>query len=152
MTKSKWREFVKTNKNLNILPNPDRLSVDEMSIEQTHLILLVNGPDAIEFNIVKGKRNFGNFFTRLEYRLINLYFFLQDLSFQYYVLYFCISLLGFTSDELFYSLHLLDVVVRFPTLTDVVTAVTLNTNKLLSTGLLGMVLIYIYTTISFFYL
>jgi hypothetical protein len=54
VTKGKWREFTKSNKNLTVLPNPDRLSVDEMSIEQTHLILLVNGPDAIEFNIVKG--------------------------------------------------------------------------------------------------
>ena len=61
-------------------------------------------------------------------------------------------MLGFLSDELFYSLQLLDVIVRFPSLTDVVKAVTLNTNKLLSTGLLAMVIIYIFTTISFFYL
>ena len=123
-----------------------------MSIEQTHLILMVNGPESIEFNIDKDKRNFGNFFTRMEFRLINLYFFMQDRSFQYYILYFSISVLGFLSDELFYSLQLLDVVVRFPALTDVVKAVTLNTNKLLSTGLLAMVIIYIFTTISFFYL
>ena len=61
-------------------------------------------------------------------------------------------MLGFFSDELFYSLQLLDVIVRFPALTDVVKAVTLNTNKLLSTGLLAGVIIYIFTTISFFYL
>ena len=113
---------------------------------------MLNGPDSVEFNLTKGKTNFGNFFTRMEYRLINLYFFLQDRSFQYYILYFAISVLGFLSDELFYSLQLLDVIVRFPALTDVVKAVTLNTNKLLSTGLLAMVIIYIFTTISFFYL
>lgn len=116
------------------------------------MILMINGPEAIEFNLQKGETNFGNFFTRMEYRLINLYFFLQDRSFQYYILYFGISVLGFLSDELFYSLQLLDVIVRFPSLTDVVKAVTLNTNKLLSTGLLAMVIIYIFTTISFFYL
>jgi len=84
--------------------------------------------------------------------MLNLYFFLSDRTFQYFILYFSISMLGFLSDELFYSLHLLDVVIRFPSLTDVVRAVTLNTNKLLSTGLLAMVIIYIFTTVSFFYL
>ena len=52
-----------------------------MSIEMTHLILMVNGPESIEFNINKEETNFGNFFTRMEFRLINLYFFLQDASF-----------------------------------------------------------------------
>ena len=88
----------------------------------------------------------------MEYNMLNLYFFLSDRTFQYFILYFGISMLGFLSDELFYSLHLLDVVIRFPSLTDVVRAVTLNTNKLLSTGLLAMVIIYIFTTVSFFYL
>ena len=153
VTKAKWRAFIKENKQrYRTMPNNDRLSVDEMSIEQTHLLLMVNGPESIEFNIDKEKVNFGNFFTRMEFRLINVYFFLQDRSFQYFVLYFGISILGFLSDELFYSLQLLDVIVRFPALTDVVKAVTLNTNKLLSTGLLAMVIIYIFTTISFFYL
>ena len=88
----------------------------------------------------------------MEYNMLNLYFFLSDRTFQYFILYFGISMLVFLSDELFYSLHLLDVVIRFPSLTDVVRAVTLNTNKLLSTGLLAMVIIYIFTTVSFFYL
>ena len=113
---------------------------------------MVNGPESTEFNMDKDNANFGNFFTRMEFRLINLFFFMQDSSFQYYILYFSISVLGFLSDELFYSLQLLDVVVRFPSLTDVVKAVTNNTNKLLSTGLLAGIIIYIFTTISFFYL
>lgn len=153
VTKAAWRNLIRYNKLLyKVLPNHARLAIEEMSIEQTHLILMVNGPESIEFNLEKGTRNFGNFFTRMEYRIFNLYFFLQDRSFQYYILYFCISILGFLSDELFYSLQLLDVVVRFPSLTDVVKAVTLNTNKLLATGLLAMVIIYIFTTVSFFYL
>jgi inositol 1,4,5-triphosphate receptor type 3 len=88
----------------------------------------------------------------MEYKLINLYFFLQDGTFRYFCLYFGISILGFLSDELFYSLQLLDVVVRFPALNDVVKAVAVNSSKLLSLAMLAMVIIYIFTTISFFYL
>ena len=49
-----------------LLPNEDRLDVDEMSFEMTHLILLTRGPEAHEFTI--GDRlSFGNFFTWSEY-------------------------------------------------------------------------------------
>ena len=88
-----------------------------MSIEQTHAILLCKGPEAQEFNMDKDKgkkKNFGNKFTLAEYHITNIYFFLSDSMFQYYVLYFGISLLGFLADELYYSFHLLDVVIRFP--------------------------------------
>lgn len=37
-----------------------------MSIEMTHLILMVNGPDATEFNL-GDKPNFGNWFTTSEF-------------------------------------------------------------------------------------
>ena len=122
-----------------------------MSIEQTHTILLCKGPDAQEFNIGE-KPNFGNRFTTFEYHLTNIYFFLGDSMFRYYVLYFGISLLGFMSNELYYSVHLLDVVVRFPMLTGVILSVTSNAGKLLSTGLLAIVIMYIYTIVTFFYL
>ena len=113
---------------------------------------MTSGPGAPEFNIDKSKPNYGNKFTTLEYHMMSIYFFLQDGMFRYYVLYFGISLLGYFSDELFYSLHLLDVVVRFPVLTGVIKSVTMNTGKLLSTGMLALVIIYIYTTVTFFYL
>ena len=112
---------------------------------------MLKGPDAEEFNI-NGKRDLGNLLTSVEYRLYNFYFFIQDKVFQYYVLYFGISVLGFSTHEIYYSLHLLDVVVRFPTLTNVIRSVTLNAQQLLMTGLLAFIIIYIYATISFFYL
>lgn len=150
-TKDKWRGFITRNK---VPANPQRLTVEEMSNQQTHLILMRQGPDAAEFHVDGNgdKPNFGNKFTEIEFHLMNIYFFLQDNMFRYYCLYFGISLLGFFSDELYYSLHLLDVVVRFPMLTGVIESVTSNSGKLLSTGLLAMVIIYIYTTITFFYL
>ena len=88
----------------------------------------------------------------MEFHLYNLYFFFQDTTFQYYVLYFGISFLGFYAHELYYSFHLLDVIQRFPTLTNVIRSVTSNAEQLLMTCLLTVIIIYIFTTLSFFYL
>lgn len=71
---------------------------------------MCKGPEAEEFNMEKGKRDFGNLLTYFEYQMFQVYFFLQDSTFQYYVLYFGISFLGFYSNELYYSFHLMDVV------------------------------------------
>jgi len=64
-----------------MVPNEHRLSVKEMSIEQTHLILMCKGPEADEFNLNKGIRDFGNPYTKLEAKLFNVYFFLKDMTF-----------------------------------------------------------------------
>jgi len=82
VTKAGWRNYVKSNKGKMEIPNnDDRLTVKEMSIEQTHLILLCKGPEAEEFNVEKGKRNFGNRFLNIECKLFDIYFFLQDTTF-----------------------------------------------------------------------
>lgn len=153
VTKQGWRSFVEANKRTasKIAENEERLNVQEMSIEQTHLILMAKGIEAEEFNIGE-KSDFGNKFTKMEVQFYNIYFFLQDGVFQYYVLYFGISVLGFQVDQLYYSFHLLDVVVKFPTLANVVKAVTMNANQLAWTFLLMIITIYIFTTVSFFYM
>ena len=120
VTKANWRTYVAQNSaRYAVMDNDARLTVNEMSIVQTHLILLCNGPDANEFNLEK-KRNFGNRFTAMEFHLTNFYFFIQDSMFVYYVLYFGISVLGFLAEPLFYSFQLLDVLVRFDKLNDVI--------------------------------
>jgi len=111
VSKAKWRDYVSENrKRLKVMPNEQRYAINELSIEATHLILMCKGPEAEEFNIDPKNRDFGNWFTKIEYHLHNLYFFLQDSTFRYYVLYFGISFLGFYTNELYYSFHLLDVV------------------------------------------
>jgi len=112
VTKQFWRLYNKQNKvkQVKMMDNDERLTVSQMSVEQTHLILMVKGPEAEEFNFKKGQRNYGNYYTKVEANLFNVYFFLQDPTLQYYVLYFGISFLGFYSNELFYSFHLLDVI------------------------------------------
>lgn len=110
------------------------------------------GPEAEEFNMSKDVRDFGNKYTWVECKLFDWYFFLQDFTFIYYVMYFGISVLGITSNELFYSFHLLDVIPRFPTLQAVCRAVTANYEQLYMTFILMLVVFYIYTTVHFFYL
>lgn len=68
------------------------------------------------------------------------------------MLYFGISFLGFYSNELFYSFHLLDVIQKYPTLANVTKAITMNWEQLLMTFVLMLILMYIYTTITFFYI
>ena len=74
--KKKWREYIHENQDkYTLLPNEDRLDVNEMSFEMTHLILMLKGPGSPEFNLGP-QPNFGNFFTILEYQLLNIYFFI----------------------------------------------------------------------------
>lgn len=93
----------------------------------THQVLMIKGPEAPEFQISSDKpRDFGNWFTSSEYYMLNFMFFIKDDTFQYYVLYFGISVLGFISSDIFYSFHLLDVITRSPVLQNVIKAVTMN--------------------------
>lgn len=153
ITKKKWRDEVKLNKKL-VKPfyNEDRLDVTEMSIEMTHTILLTKGPEAAEFNN-NGSLIFGNMFTRLEYNIYNVLFFIQDGEFLYYCIYFIITVIGFLYLNIFYSFHLImDAINRSPTLQNVTKAVTQNGKSFMMTAMLVCVLFYVYTVIEFFYL
>lgn len=68
---------IENKKKCKMLPNEERLFVNELSIEATHQILMFKGPEAEEFNI-GGVQNFGNWITKVEFHLYNIYFFLQD--------------------------------------------------------------------------
>lgn len=97
ITNIMWRDMISENEKKSgyeLPENDDRLTVNQMSYEMTHMILMMKGPDANEFNLDENNINFGNWFTYSEYHLLNTYFFIQDGTFQYYVLYFAISLLG----------------------------------------------------------
>ena len=122
ITKASWRQYVKKNKGIfKPFQNEERLDVTEMSIDMTHTLLMtkvipysrlnyMQGPEAPEFNL-EGKLKFGNAFTRFEYYMYNVWFFIQDGKFIYYLLYFMVSLLAFFYNDVFYALHLLDFIV-----------------------------------------
>lgn len=49
-----WRDMISENEKKDgyeVFDNEDRLDVNEMSYEMTHMILMVKGPDANEFNL-----------------------------------------------------------------------------------------------------
>lgn len=106
ITKAKWRDFVKGNaKRMKPFENEDRLDITEMSIEMTHTILMTKGPEAGEFQgEEEGSLHFGNAYTKCEYYMFNVLFFIQDGIFIYYVLYFMISLLAYFYLDIFYAL------------------------------------------------
>lgn len=62
-------------KRLTQFENEERYTVNEMSVEMTHTILMTKGPEAPEFNDEE-ERNFGNTFTKFEYYLYNFWFFM----------------------------------------------------------------------------
>ena len=84
--------------------------------------------------------------------MFNFLFFIQDGKFIYYCLYFMISMLGYFYLDVFYALHLLDMITRSPTLQNVIKSVTLNGYQFAMTALLLSLIIFIYTMIGFFYL
>ncbi len=51
-----------------------------MSYEMTHMILMVEGPEANEFQM-GDEPSFGNWFTALEFKILNIFFFIQDATF-----------------------------------------------------------------------
>lgn len=155
ITNIMWRDMIAENQGkdgYNVFENDDRLDVNEMSYEMTHVILMVKGPEANEFNLDEDQVNFGNWFTQSEYHLLNTYFFIQDGTFQYYVLYFAISLLGKYSQDIYYSFHLLDVINRSVVLQNVMLAISMNIVQVMMTIMLMMIFVYIYTVMTFFYL
>lgn len=71
---------------------------------------------------------------------------------QYMVAYITLAILGLQVSPFFYTLHLLDVITRSPTLRNVIQAVTKNYRQLLLTAMLGLIIIYVFSVIAFAYL
>jgi hypothetical protein len=82
----------------------------DLPLHEARKILMFKGPFADEF-MITGKRDFGHFVVKLEYLWISFTFLLQNGTFKYYVIYIMISALGFLVSPIFYSFHLLDVIV-----------------------------------------
>ena len=60
-----------------------------------------------------------------------------------------LTVLGMEVSHIFFSFQLLDVVNRFPTLRNVIMSVTQNKDQLLMTAMLGVIIIYIFSTFGF---
>jgi hypothetical protein len=80
------------------------------------MILLTQGPDADEFQIDDcedpNKRDFGHFILKLEYIWTCLSFVIGNGSVTFLIIYATLSLLGLFQSPIFYSMQLLDIIVR----------------------------------------
>ena len=134
LTKSSWRKLVLENK---IKEGEKAQSVDhsiqikpanDLPLSEARKILRLKGPTAHEFNLGHKGRSFGHWLVAIEYYWISFTFLLSDPTFKYFLVYILLSVLGFRVSPIFYSFHLLDVINRFPTLKNVIQAVTLNSD------------------------
>lgn len=119
-----------------------------MTLAEARRILKLKGPNAHEFNLGES-RDFGHFALSLEYYWISFTFLLSNTTFKYFLIYISLSVLGLTVSPIFYSFHLLDVINRFETLKNVIKSVTMNMDQLLMTGMLGLIIIYIFSVFGF---
>lgn len=84
-------------------------------------------------------------YIKLRGMLLTLYFTLSNIDVLYHLLYMIFSILGIAYTPLFFSLHLLDILYRYPTLQDVIKSVVLPRKSLMLTFMLILVLIYLFS-------
>jgi len=125
--------------------------VDEMSHKDARKLLRNKGPSAAEFNMTR-KRQFGSMSTKIYYWWLCFLMALQSNRLLYLVYFNCLSYAGALYHEIFYTIQLLDIIQKFPTLTFVIQSITMNKYQLLNTALLGFIVIYIYATLGFYFL
>ncbi|KAL4510112.1 hypothetical protein ABPG72_010305 [Tetrahymena utriculariae] len=121
-----------------------------LSLREAVSILMTKGPNAEEF-WKSGKRDFGHFFVAFFYYWRNFQTMMRQGSFLYLLFYVIVSAMGLFVSDITYCLLLLDIIARFPTLQNVVKAVTTNIRQIGLTTLLGGVLIYIYSIFAFYF-
>ena len=77
---------------------------------------------------------------------------LTDKDLVFHLGYFGFCVLGLCINELFYSLLLLDIVLREETLINVVRSVTRNGRSIILTALLALILVYLFSIVGFLFL
>ena len=158
VVKRKWRELIKENwqkmwdsEKEAELEDMDSIDLENIDGKLGEYILYVKGPESKYF-LKDGKRNFGSNFLKFNYYLKSTVMLLSEPGLLYAIFYIMVSLFGLLLSPLFYSYHLLDIVVRFETLKNVIRSVTRNANQLLLTLFLGLIILYMFTIIMFFFL
>ena len=159
--KSGWRAYVEENRikyqNL-INSKKDQggegysvVKAADLSNTEARLILLTSGPYSPEFEVEDNPdaKDFGHVMVRLEYMWTCTSFIISNGKVLFLVIYMSLSLLGLFVSPVFYSMQLLDIINRFPSLSNVIRAITVNANQLLMTAMLELILIYIYCVLLF---
>lgn len=97
--------------------NFKELTIENLDIGQARMVLQVEGPTSAVFvNVETKERNFGSKALKFEYYWISLSYLISDGEFIFFVIYYVFSIQGLIQSPVFYSVHLLDVINRFPPL------------------------------------
>jgi hypothetical protein len=91
-----------------------------------------------------------NIFAYLQRLLMNIYYFLTDFDVLYYMIYGTTAIIGLTVSPFFFGFHLFDVLVRYPTLLNVVKSVWIPKKSLLLTFFLMVIINYVYSLIGYY--
>ena len=106
------------------------IHASKLPVSKARKILRTKGPDAEEFMKFKDGKNvreFGHFIVWLEYHWMQISFLIEfDGMFKFFVIYCAISFFGILLSDVFYSLHMLAIINRIPTLRNVIRSVTLK--------------------------
>ena len=157
MNKKSWRDYIQ---NVRTKVDPEKFKelesrsklnikkAKELPLQEARSLLAFYGKEAKEFNLNK-KVEFGHLIVFIEYYWLSLSFIIQNKTFRYYSLFILFAVFGLLFSPAFFSFHLLDIVRRSPTLQDVIKSVTNNIEELALTGLLGLIIIYIFSTFGF---
>jgi hypothetical protein len=140
VVKKGWRILVDKNAKSLVMSDDDEERA--LTVNRASQILLTKGPDAPEFNAGE-ERDFKFTSVKVLYWSIRASLLLGNSTFRYYCFYLFLALFGLMY-QISYSLMLLDVVYRFPTLRNVLASVMTNSKQLLMTAMLGLIIIYIY--------
>lgn len=157
LNKKSWRDFIEYNRTeedpekFKELESRSKLQIKparELSLTEVRSLLRFYGKDAKEFN--QGKSvEFGHLIVWIEYVWISTTFIINNGTFRYYCLLIMFNVFGLLVSPAFFSFHLLDIVGRSPTLQDVIKSVTNNISELSLTGMLGLIIIYIFSAFGF---
>jgi hypothetical protein len=127
------------------------VKASDLSNSEARLILLTSGPYSPEFEVEDDPtaKDFGHIMVKLEYVWTCTSFIMSNGKVLFLVIYMSLSLLGLFVSPVFYSMQLLDIINRFPSLSNVIRAVTVNKNQLIMTAMLELILVYIYCVLLF---
>lgn len=116
-------------------------------------ILAKKGWDQTNFitvRLMSSKYRIAHVIVKLVQIFNTLYYVLSDFDVIFYMLYALFSVLGTFSHPIYFSLLLLDVVYRYPSLQNVVNSIYLPRKALILTFALMIVIVYLFTIFSYF--
>lgn len=102
--------------------------------------------------LISSKYTIAHIIVKIFRTLNTIFYVLSDIDVIFYTLYTVFSVLGTSSHPIYFSLLLLDIVYRYPSLQNVVNSIYLPRKALLLTFALMIVIVYLFAIFSYFLL